>query len=478
MRETPIFSLCHGTARIPGGWEKACERWRRACDRPERVEYVLSIHRRQQELNYPPVTPFFRLYREAFLSLRLWWPDTGVLAVNPGEPTLTLNGNMAAACSSGRVLVDVNDDLFPCDGWDSLLLEAIERAGGLDREFVVKVSHGEYHPELITHPILSRAYYERVGPVDAGYLGYGSDDELTARAYRDGVVIDAPQIVFDHLDWRKGQRAKDAIDEWNNRPEVWENRAETLAKRLAPAKRKTLAVCTPGGPFDALWLAEWDLAYAWLLSRYSVKRAYATANNIYQVREACAESALAVCGSAVPDYVLWIDSDNPPRQSSIEWLLASMEGSELQGEGVDIIGGWYRMNDARGVVAAGGLVKLISEKRVVESKSLIECEAGIGFGLLLMRGSVMAGLGREAFWPQYVEGRKPALTDDWSWCHCARAAGFKLWLHPMAFVEHLKFNAVPAPAGSHTEGEQQDGYNGNAGSEPSDVQVLAVERGR
>ena len=35
-----------------------------------------------------------------------------------------------------------------------MLLEAIERAGGLDRDFVVKVSHGEYHPELITHPIL------------------------------------------------------------------------------------------------------------------------------------------------------------------------------------------------------------------------------------------------------------------------------------------------------------------------------------
>jgi len=471
VRETPIFSLCHCTARVPGGWEKTCERWRRACDRPERVEYVLSIHRRQEELSYSPVTPFFRLYRDALLTLRLWWPDTGVLAINPAEPTLTNNGNMASACSSGRVLVDVNDDLLPCDGWDTALLEAIERAGGLDRDFVVKVSHGDYHPELITHPVLSRSYYERIGPVDTAYLAYGADDEATARAYRHGVVIDAPQIVFEHLDWRKGQRPKDAIDEWNNRPEVWKNRAETLERRIAPAKRKTLAVCTPGTPFDARWLAEWDKAYAWLLNRYTVWRAYTTGNNIFQVRGACCEM-VAELFPEPPDYVLWIDSDNPPRQSSIEWLLAAMETSEVQGERIDVIGGWYRMNDARGVVAAGGMTALLPEKAVSESRSLIECEAGIGFGLLLMRGSVLAGLGPDAFWPAYVEGRKSPLTDDWSWCHRARAAGFKLWLHPMAFVEHLKFDAVPARAGISEKGETGNGDNINSGHQPSDVQEL------
>lgn len=297
----------------------------------------------------------------------------------------------------------------------------------------------------------------------------------TARANAEGVVINAPEIYFEHRDWRAGQRPKDAIDEWNNRPEVWKARAETLDRRIP--RKKTLAVCTPGSPFDARWLAEWDAAYSWLLSRYSVYRAYATANNIYRVREACADAARAACGSVVPDYVLWIDSDNPPRKSSIEWLLAAMEGSEIQGERVDIVGGWYRMNDARGVVAAGGMVKLLSEKQVIESRSLIECEAGIGFGLLLMRGSVMEGLGREAFWPQYVEGRKPALTDDWSWCHCARQAGFKIWLHPKAFVEHLKLNAVPAPAGSQEEGEKTND-NLNAGSGPPDLQVLVGDRGR
>ena len=467
MRETPIFSLCHGTARVPGGWEEACERWRRACHRPERVEYVLSIHRRGRELGYSDLS-FPDLYQETLMALRLWWPDSGVLAVNPGEPTMTNNGNMAAACSSGRVLVDVNDDLLPCDGWDTALFEAIERAGGLDSDFVIKVSHGDYHPELITHPVLSRSYYERIGPVDTAYLAYGADDEATVRAYRDGVVIDAPQIVFEHLDWRKGQRPKDAIDEWNNRPEVWKNRAETLDKRVP--LRKTIAVCTPGTPFDALWLAEWDALFAWLLSRYEVKRAYALGNNIYQVRELAFEAVKSACPT-VPDYVLWLDSDNPPKREAVEWLLASMEAAESAGpdEAVDIIGGCYRMDDERGVIAAGGMATLLSETDVRASRSLIEIENVIGFGCLLMRGSVMDTLGADAFAPKYIPGRARPLTDDMSWCHCAMEAGYKIWLHPMAWVEHLKITAVPARAGIQKEEVNEHGFNSHSGGKSSDV---------
>jgi len=475
MMGAPIFSLCHATARTPGGWVEACAAWRKACRVPSRCEYVLSIHRRFAELGYEPAKgmSFPGLYLNTVKALQMCWGEAGMVIVNTGDPTMTNNANVGGLASSGLVLVDVNDDLFPCDGWDEKLLEAIEKAGGLDRDFVVKVSHGEYHPELITHPIISRSYYAKIGPVDTGYLGYGQDDELTAKAYRAGVVIDAPQIFFEHRDWRKEQRPKDAIDEWNNRPEVWKARAETLEKNLAPpksAKRKTIAVCTPGTPFDARWLSDWDQAYAWLLARYTVRRTYCTGNNIYQVREGCAEMVGALPDA--PDYVLWIDSDNPPRQVAIEWLLAAMERSEVEGERIDIIGGWYRMNDERGVVAAGGMTALLPEKAVAESRSLIECEAGIGFGLLLMRGSVLVGLGPEAFWPAYVPGRKPPLTDDWSWCHHAREAGFKLWLHPMAFVEHLKFNAVPARAGSLTEGEKDNGDSSNSSDQPSDVQIV------
>ena len=69
--------------------------------------------------------------------------------------------------------------------------------------------------------------------MDPRYLGYGCDDEFTEHAYRDGVVIEAPQIVFEHQHWTNGGRPKDAIDEHNNRPEVW------AAKDLLNRERRT-----------------------------------------------------------------------------------------------------------------------------------------------------------------------------------------------------------------------------------------------
>ena len=475
MTSTPIFSLCHPTARAPGGWVEACAAWRKACAVPSRCEYILSIHRRFEELGYEPAKgiSFPGLYLNTVKALQMFWADSGMVIVNTGDPTMTNNANVGGIASSGRVLVDVNDDLFPCEGWDEKLLEAIERAGGLDRDFVVKVSHGDYHPELITHPILSRSYYQKIGPVDSGYLGYGPDDELTVTALRDRVVIDAPQIFFDHRDWRKGQRDKDAIDEWNNRPEVWKARRETLEKK--GWLRKTIAVCTPGTPFDVHWLSEWDLLYRWLLANYHVVRAYGVSNNIYQVRETCYEAVRGVC-ERTPDYVLWLDSDNPPRLEAVRWLLASMEAAESAetDQAVDIIGGWYRMNDDRGVVAAGG-AELLSEEEVVSSRSLIEIETGIGFGCLLMRGSVMYALGAEAFAPLYVEGRNRPWPDDYSWCQRAKDAGYKIWLHPKAFVEHWKLNAVPARAGSFKKEEQNGDYI-NACGEPSDLQIVDSHR--
>lgn len=242
--------------------------------------------------------------------------------------------------------------------------------------------------------------------------------------------------------------------------------------------RKTVAVCMPGTPFDARWLAEFWNTLAWLLSQFDVRPAFATGNNIYQVREAAYEVVRAIFPET-PDYVLWIDSDNPPRRSSVEWLFAALEDPRAAGL-VDIVSGWYRMSDARGLIAAGGMGSLYKEAAIVEAQkyeALMEAECGVGFGLLLMRGSVLVRLGARAFWPAYVEGRERPLTDDWSWCHCAREAGYRLWLHPMAFVPHLKLLEVPAPAGSQEKGEKTHGDNSNGWCEPSNLQELDAHKG-
>jgi hypothetical protein len=88
----------------------------------------------------------------------------------------------------------------------------------------------------------------------------------------------------------------------------------------------------------------------------------------------------------------------------------------------------------------------------------------------------MMALGADAFAPKYIPGRKRPLDDDMSWCHCAMEAGYKIWLHPMAWVEHLKLTAVPARAGIQKEEVNDYGLSTDSGSESSDLQVVDAHR--
>jgi GT2 family glycosyltransferase len=464
---SPIFSLCHPTARIPGGWESACRAWRDKCADPTRVEYVLSIHRRQSELGYEPFSamkpaPFEDLVRSIKLTLERIWPGRWTLAVNESDPTMTNNANVGAAASIGCVLVDMNDDLYPCESWDAQLLSVIDNDGGLERDFVVKVSHGSYHPELITHPIVSRSYFEKIGPVDPAYLAYGADDDLTVRAARDGVVIDAPNILFPHLDWRAGQRPKDGIDEWNDRPEVWRARKDALKRhgRLAPL----VAVCTPGASFSLEWRSAWDKLLIYLLFQYRLNLCYIAGNNIYGVRRLCAEAALNGPDREPPDYVLWIDSDNlPASPEGFESLMLTLkECPEIGG-----VAGWYRYlrmepgpdgPDGAPVpyscIAAGhdsdSVDSLVTEEEILASRDageLLGPVAYSGFGFFLTRGAALThpDLGPAAFDAMIVpgaDGRPRMLTDDVSYCARMRAAGLPIYIHPNVFVEHEKSQHV------------------------------------
>jgi hypothetical protein len=235
---TPVFSLCHPTARVNLTWEFACTEWFNKCANPAQCEYVLGIHRRQSELPSAESVPAFDIM-QGTLERRLalsGWPKCGVV-VNDGAPTMVNNGNNTVRWASAPVIVSVNDDLFPCEHWDERLLEVIGQRP-LNSEFVVKVSIASpdgtlYHDGLITHAIVSRAYCDRIGPVDPRYLGYGCDDEFTEHAYRDGVVIEAPDIVFEHRHWSNGGRPRDVLDDHNGRPEVWEMKHRLNAERRA-----------------------------------------------------------------------------------------------------------------------------------------------------------------------------------------------------------------------------------------------------
>ena len=71
---------------------------------------------------------------------------------------------------------------------------------------VLAISDGHRRDKLLCMAILTRAYYERQRHEKTGepylfhpdYLGVYSDNEFTVRAYENGVVIEAPDFVFNH----------------------------------------------------------------------------------------------------------------------------------------------------------------------------------------------------------------------------------------------------------------------------------------
>jgi len=178
-----------------------------------------------------------------------------ICVVNPGPNHPTLNGrssfvdnaNCAARACAGDVLVLATDDLEPPASWDELILEAIESRPGVPQrtlgdgrvqpEAILRCSNGDARSDardLILHPVMTRARYERQGWIfHPGYSGMYSDNELTIRARIDEVVIEAPQIVFRHRHPDYGTAPMDQVYAWQNSREEFARGMQTLKARAA-----------------------------------------------------------------------------------------------------------------------------------------------------------------------------------------------------------------------------------------------------
>ncbi|OAI56280.1 hypothetical protein AYO49_04610 [Verrucomicrobiaceae bacterium SCGC AG-212-N21] len=104
--------------------------------------------------------------------------------------------NLAAEASTGSVLVQLSDDWTPIKGWDDVF---VERLRDVDQPGVLRPNDGHRRDDLLCMAILTRARLKQQGEfLHSGYFGIYSDDEYSFRAYQDGVVIDARDIVLLH----------------------------------------------------------------------------------------------------------------------------------------------------------------------------------------------------------------------------------------------------------------------------------------
>jgi len=106
------------------------------------------------------------------------------------------------------VLIQLSDDWEPPMGWDQIILD---RIGDTSKSAILQVSDGHRMDHLMCMAILTRARY-----IEQGYLFHPdffsmySDDWFSECARRDSVVIDARDVVFEHLHPAFGKGEMDA----------------------------------------------------------------------------------------------------------------------------------------------------------------------------------------------------------------------------------------------------------------------------
>ncbi len=152
---------------------------------------------------------------------------------NPGGIVAAINE--AAKFATGRILVMAADDCVPPQDWDRLIREALK--GQLHLPRLLWTSDGYSDQPVITHPIMTRALYERQGWFFCPeYPHLFCDTELTERAVAAGEVIDARHIVLKHEHPMFTGAKPDELHQQRNSPGAWADGRAIFLRRNPTSK--------------------------------------------------------------------------------------------------------------------------------------------------------------------------------------------------------------------------------------------------
>jgi glycosyltransferase involved in cell wall biosynthesis len=210
------ISLLHATRGRPSRAFKAPHEWLSRAANPDSVEHIYALDADDQ-----PSLPL-ALSRAVVLA-----PGGGCVAA----------WNAAADASTGQVLVQMSDDFTPPLHWDQIILE---RIGDLSTPSVLAVSDGFRTDQLLCMAILTRERYRQQGYLfhpDFHDAAMYSDNFFTDRAYADGAVIEARDVVFEHAHPAAGKADMDATYAAQNAPEKYTAGKAIYERLTAPVSR-------------------------------------------------------------------------------------------------------------------------------------------------------------------------------------------------------------------------------------------------
>lgn len=191
------ISLLHATRGRVQQAAAARRKWLEKAANPDAIEHIFAIDADDAES-----IQYLTLWRHRIVQ-------------GDGGPVRAWN--YAAEASHGEILIQLSDDWEPPMHWDKIILD---RIGDTSKPAVLQISDGHRKDDLMCMAILTRARY-----LDQGYLFHPdffsmySDNWFSECAHRDGVVIDARDVVFEHLHPAFGKGEMDAVYQRSNTPE-------------------------------------------------------------------------------------------------------------------------------------------------------------------------------------------------------------------------------------------------------------------
>ena len=183
------ISLLHATRGRVQQAAAARRKWLEKAANPDAIEHIFAIDADDAES-----IQYLTLWRHRIVQ-------------GDGGPVRAWN--YAAEASHGEILIQLSDDWEPPMHWDKIILD---RIGDTSKPAVLQISDGHREDDLMCMAILTRARY-----LDQGYLFHPdffsmySDNWFSECAHRDGVVIDARDVVFEHLHPVFGKGEMDAV---------------------------------------------------------------------------------------------------------------------------------------------------------------------------------------------------------------------------------------------------------------------------
>jgi hypothetical protein len=444
------FSILHTSAR-PEQWKKVYDAWIAAADRPEDVEYILCADIRWG-------------FSEDHVVFRQGQHDA--LVWNTKRRCYVDGVNIAAARSTGNVLIVNADDQYPCEHWDTIIANALNHSTAYSAVIWANTNTPrERDRKIMPMPILTRAYYEQKGYVFyPKYESMYSDNDFCEQALLEQdreqckVIALNVKYVFPHRHpYFDPTATDDDIYKAQNRQEAYSlgiavltarraNRYTEIGDTAAVSKRKRIAICVSGETFSASWLAAWTELMQ-LSKFHDLIVTFANSSNVHVTRIQLAMEVLKITPAA--DYILWIDDDNLVTPQNVLQLLTDLEyiPRAAMVAGWTVVGGPVLHSAQRtlscGRIKPDGTSVPLDESALLSGLEDLKEIDYTGFPVILMRRDFLYEIGPKAFAPILNPHHKYGFVgEDVSFCTRARDNGYHIYVDRRVAVPHLKLRDI------------------------------------